>query len=465
MNEATLNYVRQHADDDVRQLALRGSKDPDVDLMQALQQIQGRQTAKRKLPSWAAVEGVLYPPRLSMEQCSSEATACYKTGIIYNLHIYDLRFDSTVGGAAQIVNRKNCQIVNGQSVNCQSVNGQSVNRKSVNHKSVNRKLIDLTGGFGVDLAFMSQAFDETVYVERSEELCRLAAHNMPLVTTTPVTVVCADGIEYMKAMGRCTMLFLDPARRDGKGARTYALADCTPNVVPVIGDLLGKADSVMLKLSPMLDWRKAVNDVGAQHVSQVHIVAVDNECKELLLLLQQEAPPMQLFCVDIDSATLPTQKAEASAASIFTVVPAMPVASVGAGPVPARPPKVPVAPSRFLYEPNAAIMKAGCFEALTQQFSVSPLAHDSHLFVSDNGVEDFPGRRFVIDAVTSMNKRELKATLGHLRQANITVRHFPLSAEELRKRLRLADGGNDYIFATTLSDGSHILLLCHKDIP
>ena len=403
MNEATLNYVRQHADVDVRQLALRGSKDPDVDLMQALQQIQGRQTAKRKLPSWAAVEGVLYPPRLSMEQCSSEATACYKTGIIYNLHIYDLRFDSSVGGAAQIVNRKNCQIVNGQSVNCQSVNGQSVNRKSVNHKSVNRKLIDLTGGFGVDLAFMSQAFDETVYVERSEELCRLAAHNMPLVTTTPVTVVCADGIEYMKAMGRCTMLFLDPARRDGKGARTYALADCTPNVVPVIGDLLGKADSVMLKLSPMLDWRKAVNDVGAQHVSQVHIVAVDNECKELLLLLQQEAPPMQLFCVDIDSATLPTQKAEASAASIFTVVPAMPVASVGAGPVPARPPKVPVAPSRFLYEPNAAIMKAGCFEALTQQFSVSPLAHDSHLFVSDNGVEDFPGRRFVIDAVTSMN--------------------------------------------------------------
>ncbi len=409
MNEQTKLYVRQHADDDVRQLALRGCKDTAVDLPLALQQIQGRQTARRKLPSWAAVEGVLYPPRLSMEQCSSEATARYKASI-------------------------------------------------VSRQPDNRTLVDLTGGFGVDIAFMSQCFNTAVYVERNEELCALAAHNMPLLTATPVTTVCSDGMDHLLGMDRCSLLFLDPARRNDSGGRTYALADCTPNVVPVVDRLLDKADNVLLKLSPMLDWRKAVADVGREHVAEVHIVAVDNECKELLLVLRRPAQPMRFFCADINSV---------SGTVTTFAVPSTPQTEADAS----LRPYCLLSPdtgkrrflSEYLYEPNAAIMKAGCFQALSHAFDVAPLAHNSHLFVSDSRMEDFPGRRFIIDAVTSMNKAELKQALAGIKRANITVRNFPMSAEELRKRLKLADGGDDYIFATTLSDGSRCLLLCRKD--
>lgn len=400
MNEQTKLYVRQHADDDVRQLALRGCKEPGVDLPLALQQIQGRQTARRKLPSWAAVDGVLYPPRLSMEQCSSEATARYKASI-------------------------------------------------VRREPDNRTLVDLTGGFGVDMAFMSKCFIEAVYVERDEALCSLAAHNMPLLTATPVTTVCGDGMDYLLGMDRCSLLFLDPARRNDSGGRTYALADCTPNVVPVVDRLLDKADSVLLKLSPMLDWRKAVADVGREHVSEVHIVAVDNECKELLLVLRREASTLRLCCVDIDSRT--------SAATTFQTV------ADGDGSVPAASADIAADACRYVYEPNAAIMKAGCFGAIASTFAVAPLASNSHLFLSDRRIADFPGRRFALSAVTTMNKGGLRKALSGMTRANITVRNFPMSAEVLRKRLKLADGGDDYIFATTLSDGSRCLLLCRKD--
>ena len=398
MNQATLNYVRQHADDDVRQLALRGCKEAAVDLPLALQQIQGRQSARRKLPSWAAVDDVLYPPRLSMEQCSSEATARYKASIV-----------------------------------CREPD--------------NRTLVDLTGGFGVDMAFMSQCFSAAVYVEQNEELCSLATHNMPLLTATPVTTVCGDGMRYLQSMDRCSLLCLDPARRNGNGGRTYALADCTPNVVPVIDSLLDKADRVMLKLSPMLDWRKAVADVGQEHVGQVHIVAVDNECKELLLVLQHEAQPMCLSCVDIDSRT--------GAATTFHIAANSDISM----------PTVCGATDtyHYVYEPNAAIMKAGCFGAIASTFAAAPLSVNSHLFLSDRRILDFPGRRFVLRAVASMNKGELRQALNGMTRANITVRNFPMSAEVLRKRLKLADGGDDYIFATTQSDGSHCLLLCRKD--
>jgi hypothetical protein len=422
MNEATLNYVRQHADDDVRQLALRGCKDVEVDLPMALQQIMGRQTACHKLPSWAAIEGVVYPPRISMEQCSSEATARYKAKVIDDLRL------------------------NGS---------EAASRNQI----VNRKLIDLTAGFGVDLAFMSQAFDQAVYVERDPDLFAIAETNMPLVAATPVQCVCADGTDFFRTIDHCTMFFLDPARRDEHGGRTYALADCTPNVIPIIDDLLARADTVMLKLSPMLDWRKAVNDLGPSHVAEVHIVAVDNECKELLIVLQREARPLRLVCVDIDSALHCPSLPFTSTSLPFTPS-SLPFTPPHSPSLPFHSPSLP--PDIFLYEPNAAIMKSGCFDALARAFSVSPISHDSHLFTADRLIADFPGRRFRITATTTMNKRDLRHTLGGIDRANITVRHFPLSADQLRRRLKLADGGNLYLFATTLAGGQHLLLLCTK---
>ena len=228
-----------------------------------------------------------------------------------------------------------------------------------------------------------------------------------------VEVHCGNGVEYLHTMEYADLIFIDPARRDEHGGRTYGIADCTPNVLELREELLAKADRVMIKLSPMLDWRKAVEDLKA--VCEVHIISVDNECKELLLILSNEAKPLQVFCVNDGQ-----------------------------------------------YVPNASIMKAGCFGELAERFQIVSLDKNSHLFVSDREVPDFPGRCFVIEKMTSMNKRELKEALTDIRQANIAVRNFPLSVAELRKRLKLQDGGDTYIFATTVADKGHQLLICRK---
>lgn len=391
MNQATIDFIREHAEADVRQLALQGTKNPEVDLSFALEQIAGRQKAKTKLPSWAAVDGIVYPPHLSMEQCSSEQTARYK---------------ALIAGKGTLI-------------------------------------VDLTAGFGVDMAFMSQAFQKAIYVERQAPLCAISSDNYKLLGLNHIEVICADGIDYLHQLEHADLIFLDPARRDNHGARTYGIADCTPNVLELRDELLKKADCVMLKLSPMLDWRKAVEDLG--HVNEVHIVSVDNECKELLLILSKEKKPIKLFCVNNDQVFEGDQGDWLNERSIAEI----------------RVP-VPMSSQAYLFEPNASIMKAGCFTLLEQRFNVSQLDKNSHLFVSDKDCSDFPGRRFTIEKTTSMNKRELRTALAGIDRANITVRNFPLSVAELRKRLKLKDGGNLYLFATTLADGQHQLFLCRK---
>jgi hypothetical protein len=250
-----------------------------------------------------------------------------------------------------------------------------------------------------------------------------------------------DGIDYLHQLSHATVIFLDPARRDDKGARTYGIADCTPNVLEIKDELLQKADIVILKLSPMLDWRKAINDLGEQNVREVHIVSVQNECKELLLVLSamQPASPYVLFTINLLSDGTSQQ---------FQV------------PSPSFLHPSPVTLHQYLYEPNASIMKAGCFQELAQHYSIQPLAPNSHLFVSDQYIADFPGRSFQISAISSMNKKELKTVLSDIHSANITVRNFPLSVADLRKKLKLADGGNVYIFATTLANNQHVLIVC-----
>jgi hypothetical protein len=390
MNQATIDFIREHAEADVRQLALQGTKNPEVNLTFALEQIAGRQKAKTKLPYWAAIDGIVYPPHLSMEQCSSEQTAKYKASI--------------AGKGAQMV--------------------------------------DLTAGFGVDMAFISQGFQRAVHVERQAQLCAISSENFKLLGLNHIEVVCADGVEYLHQLDHADLIFLDPARRDNHGTRTYGIADCTPNVLELRDELLQKADRVMLKLSPMLDWRKAIEDFG--NVNEVHIVSVDNECKELLLILSKEEKPLKLFCVNNN------QMFDAVTGGRFFCDTASDVT------------KEPSPCYSYLFEPNASIMKAGCFDLLEQRFGVSQLEKNSHLFVSDRDISDFPGRRFIIEKITSMNKRELKAALAGIDQANITVRNFPMSVAELRKRLKLKDGGDTYLFATTTAGHQHQLFLCRK---
>lgn len=396
MNQTTADFIRNNAEADVRQLALRGARIPDVDLPFALDQIAGRQTARHKLPSWAAVDGVVYPPHLSMEQCSSELTARYKGKLLAD--------------------------------KCRA--------------KANARLVDLTGGFGVDFVFMAQALSSAIshftYVERQEHLCAIARQNFRLLGLSQAEVVCADGAEYLRTMPSAEVIFLDPARRDDHGGRTYGISDCTPDVLQLRDLLLQKACCVLLKLSPMLDWRKAVDDLGERYVREVHIVSVRNECKELLVLLGL-GEGFRLVCANDDS--------------VFEVE------SCGNDE-----PCLSDSPcaGQFLYEPNASIMKAGCFAELSQHFGVAAIAQNSHLFISTNLVDDFPGRAFQIEAVTSLNKRELKKHLCNISQANITVRNFPLSVAELRRRLKLNEGGSTYIFATTLASGDRVLLVCHK---
>ena len=384
INEQTWDFIRQHAADDVRKLALQGTKDAAVDLSMALQQIAGRQTALKKLPSWAAVERVLYPPHLNMEQCSSEQTARYKARL--------------AGGGDTYV--------------------------------------DLTGGLGVDFYWMSQGFKQRYYVERNAELCELVEHNFRTLGHS-CSVCCCDTATYLPTVPHADVVFLDPARRNEHGGRTYDIKDCTPNILELLPLLMEKADKVILKLSPMLDWRKAVDDL--QYVREVHIVSVDNECKELLLVLEQTERPLRLVCVNNNQ--------------IF---------EVSSHPSPLTSHPSPLTSEQFLYEPNASIMKAGCFDALAQQYPVCQVSANSHLFLSSVEIEDFPGRRFQICAISSTNKQTLKETLAGVSRANITVRNFPMSVEQLRKKLHLKDGGDTYIFATTEADGAHSLYICRK---
>lgn len=397
----TAEFIREYRERDIRQLALQANRFPDVDMPYALDQIQGWQIARRKLPKWAACDGVIFPPHLSMEQCSSEPTAQYKLNLA-------MEWAERVGHAS--------------------------------------RMTDLTGGFGVDFSFTSCAFAAATYVERNEQLCHIVEHNLPLLGLNYATVVCADAVEYLSTVEPQTMLFLDPARRDEHGAKTVMLADCTPDVVQLLPKLLEKSRFTMLKLSPMLDWHKAVDDLQGA-VRAVHIVSVGGECKELLLVLSTVVESeLKVYCADLSTAS------DTSSLFVYTPGSSAPVANS----------KLKTQNSKFVHEPNASIMKAGCFDELAAAYGVSPVSRNSHLFLSDEPVEGFPGRSFVVERVTTMNKSELRKALVGIEKANIATRNFPLTVAELRKRLKIKDGGDVYIFATTTAEGEHLLLISRK---
>lgn len=419
MNIQTLDFIRRHADDDVRKLALAGRKSQDVDIAFALQQIAGRQAAKQKVPSWAATEGVLYPPHLSMEQCSSEQTARYKAQLVHRLCL-DVQWRTA---------EQNCP--------CGELSA-----------GADTTLVDLTGGLGVDFSFMAKSFQKRVYVERQQQLCDMAQHNFSLLVPEGAEVVCGDGTDYLHRLQQATIVYLDPARRDVHGSKTVAISDCTPDVLALKDELVQKSCYTLVKLSPMLDWHQAVAllNQGGAVVCEVHIVSVKNECKELLFVLSKSVQqPFKVYCVNDDETFIfiPEEDAKTAVSSVVLGI---------------------LREGLYLYEPHASMMKAGCFAALARQFGVEKVAPNSHLFLSAEKIDGFPGRQFKIMSVSSMNKKTLKDMLSDLRQANVAVRNFPLSVAELRKRLKLKDGGEVYLFATTDAAGRHVLLRCIKPV-
>ena len=391
-------FIREHSSDDVRALALQAKKYPDIDMPTAITQIAGRQVAAEKIPSWREMEEIWYPKHLSLEQCSSETTARYKARIFQ---------------------------------------GDS--------------LTDLTGGFGIDCSFLAAGFKSATYVERQEELCEIAAHNFPILNLNHINVRNEDGVAYLQTMSPVDCIFLDPARRNEHGGKTVAISDCEPDVAGLEELLLSKAKRIMVKLSPMLDLSLALKEL--KHTQEVHILSVNNECKELLLLLGQEAPTEQAPPeeIPIRCANLFTKGAQEEQHFAFTREQEQHSQCTYTDSL-----------GDYLYEPNASLLKAGAFRSVAAAYSVRKLHPNSHLYTSDTFIGNFPGRIFRIVNQCSFNRKEAKESLADLKKANVTVRNFPATVAELRKRLHLTEGGDTYLFASTLNDGRKVIIRCEK---
>ena len=481
MNDETREFVAMHRNEDVRELALKARRVDELDLPLALDQIAGWQIAGKKLPQWASCEGIVYPPHISMEQCSSQFTAQYKSEITQTLLAPVVTVRARVSDSAEsVMQTAKSAFQLSDSAELGNYEAEMCLRTSDSPESdtlvAKRAMVDLTGGFGVDFSYLARGFSQATYVEQQRHLCELAGHNMAELGLDQARVVCGDGVEYLRQMDPVDFIYLDPARRDEHGSRTYAIEDCTPNVLELRDLLLAKSCFTLIKLSPMLDWRKVVADFDGA-VREVHIVATGNECKELLLVLGR---PAQADARDgMDSAgTVVSFDGEAKAEHIAAASHDSRYAAphvfcvnddqqidydsaaytqglrIGGKPLPKA--------KNYLYEPNASIMKTGCFDLVEERFGVTQIGPSSHLFVSEQQIADFPGRGFAIEAVGSMNKKDVKRLLNGVKQANIAVRNFPLTAPQLRKKLKLADGGTVYLFGTTMQGGDHVLLRTSK---
>lgn len=395
LSPETIEFINKHRKDDVRQLALQSKKDGKVDINEAVTQIAGWQIAEKKIPSWSKIDSMIYPKHLSMEQCSSEITARFKASL---------------------------------------VKGET--------------FADLTSGFGVDCSFIASGFKHAHYVERQEELCDIARHNFKILGLNHIEVHNTDGIEYLKNMEPVDCIYLDPARRNSNGGKTVAITDCEPDVSSMEELLVEKGGTVMIKLSPMLDLHSAMKTL--KHINSIHIISVNNECKELVIILSKHSlsdgkavDNIKISCEQlVNNSEIQhlefTYEEEKSAEINYSD-------KIG----------------EYLYEPGAAILKAGAFKILAKRFGVNKLHQNSQLYTSDELV-DFPGRRFKVTEVSTFAKKNLKAFLKDLEKANLTIRNFPSTVDDLRKKLKLKEGGDVYIFATTLANGDKVLIKCQS---
>lgn len=369
---------------------MKGCQDPDVDLSFALQQIQGRQKAKGKLPEMYENNDIIFPPSVSMEQCSSEATARYKAGLVH---------------------------------------GDS--------------FADLTGGFGVDTLVFAKCFKQGFYIEPSTELCDVFEHNVHAMGIRNIQIRQGCMEEILPTLPEMDIFYLDPSRRDEHGRRVVSLDDCTPNVPLHKDALLGKTrQGVWVKLSPMLDLKAALQQLP--ETKEIHVLAVQGECKEILFLLSHDtADTIEYHAVNIQGGNVQDfqfcsmEEAEAT-------------------------PELADCVGKYLLEPNAAVMKAGAFKCVATRYGLRKLHTHSHLYTCDEPLANFPGRVFTVEKIVPFSKKEIKRQLADMGKANVAVRNFPLTAEELRKQLKLGDGGDVYLFGTTLRDGEKVLVVTRK---
>jgi 16S rRNA G966 N2-methylase RsmD len=390
MNQETKQFIMDNIDANVHQLALQSARFPLVDMALAIRQINGRQKIKAKVPLFYNNDEVLYPVQLSLEQSSSESTAKYKSSL------------------------------------CEG-----------------NILVDLTGGFGVDCCFMSEHFKQVTYVERQQELCELATHNFRVLNKPHIQVIHAETEKYLSTMEHADWIFIDPARRSSSGRKVVLLSDCEPDVSALSSLLLHKSTRVMIKLSPMMDITAALKELPT--TAEIHIISVDNECKEVLLLLDQDTHTnQQIKTLNIGkndkTEIFEFYQEEESSAQIAYATTA----------------------KKYLYEPNAAVMKSGAFKLIANRFNLLKLHNNTHLYTSDKLTLEFPGRIFEVCNQWGNSKKELKELADKTPKANISTRNYPLPVDELRKKLKIKDGGEVYLFACTLANEQKVIVECKK---
>ena len=420
----TQEYIKQHRNDDVYRLAL--AKTPEgVDLQYALQQISAYQILTKKVPSWAECDELIFPRQLSLEQSSSELTARYKASLIKEF----------------------------------------MGNQPFTH-------IDLTGGMGIDCYFIAQHTQKSHYVELNPELCQIARHNFAYLNPN-ISVHNTTAEEFLNILSSCfrgtsptgggglstlnsqlsTLIYLDPARRGDHGQKLVSIADCQPNVVELLPQMFALTDKVVVKLSPMLDITRAIGELP--HIEKLYVISVSNECKELLLFINKNyTDDTQICAINLNSqqSTDDSQQTTVNTSLLTGTL--------------ANETSLTISHARavgtYLYEPYAAHLKSGLYKTIAQQYGCEKLHQHSHLYTSVELNLDFPGRRFEVKEVISFDKKSAKALFKSLPKANITTRNFPLTVSELRTQYKIKDGGETYIFATTLYDDSKVLIVCHK---
>lgn len=391
LTEKELAYIDEHLTDDVNQLLLRFKKSENLDIKKVIGQIHARQKAIKKLPEWSSYKNLLFPPALSVEQSSSEATAIFKSSL---------------------------------------VSGDT--------------LMDITGGMGVDCYYMSKQFKKATYFELQPEVAAAADFNFNVLKAGHITVKNANSltaIDHDKLVA--DWIYTDPARRDGNKEKVVRLADCTPDIVSNIKLLLRAAPNILLKTSPLLDIDLAVKELT--HVKAVYAIGYDQECKELLFHINRDHDS-QAYELKV---RILNQRGEAEQSLDFAKNQEQ-TARISYS-----------YPQAYLYEPHAAVLKSGAFKVLGERFGVNKLAASSHLYTSENRVDNFPGRTFEVVGYCKPDGGEIQKIIGQ-NKANLTLRNFPAKIQDLRKKWRLNDGGEFYLFATTLFDNKKVVIATKK---
>lgn len=403
INLSTKQYIAQHKEENTRQLALK-TPPANVDLKIALQQISAYQNIKNKIPQWAETDDIIYPQKLSLEQCSSQNTAILKSQIIYDI------FENKPFTMA-----------------------------------------DLTGGMGVDCYFIALNASKAEYIEQNKELCALAAHNFEVLknsdqTNLSINIDVTNGTaeEFIKTHinNKIDLIYVDPARRSSGGKKLISISDCQPNIIELLPTLRTIAQYIVIKLSPMLDIHKALSEL--KNTQQLIIISSNGECKELLAIIHGNCTETKITAINIknnQSYSTPLN-GKLSDEKELTITHSYPL--------------------KYIYEPYAAYLKSGLFKTIGIKYNLYKISQHAHIYTSNELKTDFPGRIFEVIEYSHFDKKNMKNISSKYPKANISTRDFPISAEELHKRYKINDGGDTYMFATTADDKKRIIIICRK---